>query len=142
MPTYRSNLVTAGAPAKTGIETVQQIATLTVGTALIAADVLEMVPVPKGARITNIQVLASGSLGSTLTASIGDGAATARFAAAAALGQGGASYTTLGVASGASLGFQYTVNDTIDIVVATAAGGTTGVTITMVVTYIVGDMSI
>jgi hypothetical protein len=137
MPTYRSDLVTAGVPAKTAIEKCTAIGRLTVGTGLAAADILEMVPVPKGARITDISIHASASLGGTLTASIGDGAAAARFAAAAAFGQGAAGLNRLS----AGLGHQYTANDTVDIVVATAATPTTGTVVTCVVEYIMGDVS-
>jgi len=142
MATYYSDLVTAGVPAKTGIEKVTQIGKLTIGTALVANDILQMVPVPRGAKITDISIQASGSLGSTLTAEIGDGSLTNRFQSAAAFGQGAAGLNRMTAGSaGTALGYQYTVNDTVDIKIATAAAGTTGQTVTCVVEYIMGDIS-
>jgi hypothetical protein len=92
--------------------------------ALAAADVVQMVKVPAGAYITGI-TLAPDDLdtGTTITLSVGDGNIAARFISASTAAQTGA-VVTLSVAAG--MGFQYTVDDTIDITVA--AGPSTATT--------------
>lgn len=135
MATYKSTQVTNLIPAKHGIETITSVGTFTVSTNLAAADVIQMVSVPKGAVICEVTMATSASLGTTLTASLGDGASTARYAASGTFGQGAASMTRLTAAGG--VGYTYTADDTVDIVIVTAATPVTGATITVIVQYIV-----
>lgn len=137
MATYYSDLcsLTNVVPAKSELGTNTAIGTITIGTALAAADVIQMVKVPANAIIQDIIISTSASLGTTSTASLGDGSSTARFAAAAAFGQGSATYTRASVAGGH--GYQYTAEDTIDITIATMATPVTAAVVKCSVQYII-----
>lgn len=133
MATYKADVITTSAPAKHGLETVTAVGKITVGTALVAADIVEFVKIPAGAVVTEVKASCSGSLGSTLTAEFGDGDDTDRYIASATFGQGAASFANLNKHTG--LGFSPTAEDTLDMKVNTAASGTTGEVITVAVQY-------
>jgi hypothetical protein len=69
----------------------------------------------------------------TLTAECGDGNSTNRFIASATFGQGAASMATMNQPAGH--GYQYTVEDTVDIKINTAATQATGAKIKISVQY-------
>jgi hypothetical protein len=133
MPTYRTNGVAVTAQARAGIDLTSQTQSLTIGTNLLANDILEMVKVPAGATIQEIVLSTTGSLGATSTVEIGDGGDTDRFFAAANFGNGAAGLVRLGAAAGH--GFKYTAEDTIDVRIATNATPATGAVVTMTVFY-------
>lgn len=135
MPTYLMDVAATTVPAKHGIETVTAIGTLTVGTALVASDIIQGVKVPKNAVIQDLIVTASASLGATLTAEVGDGGDTDRYIVSGTLAQGAADFKRMAAATGH--GFTYTAEDTIDIKINTAATGTTGAVVKMSVQYYV-----
>ena len=81
MATYQADVITTSAPAKHGLETVTAVGKITVGTALVAADIVQFVKIPAGAVVTEVKASCSGSLGSTLTAEFGDGDDTDRYIA-------------------------------------------------------------
>lgn len=133
MPTYRTPGVAATAQARAGIDLTSQTQSLTIGTNLLASDILEMVKVPAGATIQEIVLSTTASLGATSTVEIGDGGDTDRFFAAANFGNGAAGLVRLGVAAGH--GYKYTAEDTIDVKIATNATPATGAVVTMTVFY-------
>lgn len=118
--TFTSSGVATGVMAKSLIGLNAVTATYNVATAFVINDVVQMVKVPKGAKILEI-ILACGELdtgSNSLTLSVGDGDEAARFIAASTVGQAGG-VTRLAVAGG--LGYVYTANDTIDVKAAAAA---------------------
>jgi hypothetical protein len=135
MPTYTTNLTstTTPVPAKHGLETVTVFTEFAVATALVANDIVQLAKVPANAVVTEFSVSCSGSLGTTLTAEFGDGNDTDRYIASATFGQGAASFSRLSAHTG--LGATQSVEDTVDMKVNTAAGGTTGATIRCAVQY-------
>jgi len=102
--------------------------------ALVVNDVIQMVAVPQGARVLNIFLNADDldTGGPAIVLDVGDGGSTARFIDGALVAQAGTGNNvdmmngTYGI--GAGFGYQYTVNDTIDVLVETAptTGTTTG----------------
>ena len=88
---------------------------------------VEMVPVPKGAKIMEIILQATNGT-TNMTVSVGDGTTPARFISALANAAAIFSRMALG------LGYEYPADDTIDITFGVAAPTATGV-YTMVVLY-------
>jgi hypothetical protein len=99
------------------------------GSSLIINDVIQMVKVPIGARILQID-LYSTDLDSdstpAVTLSVGDGTTPARFITASTVGQAGGNihFPSVSTTTAAGVGYQYTVNDTIDIAVTAAPTAT------------------
>lgn len=135
MATYNTNLTstTSPVPAKHGLETVSVFGEFTVGTALVASDIIQLVKIPANAVVVEVTVSCSGSLGTTLTAEFGDGNDTDRYISSATFGQGSASLARITAHTG--IGASQTVEDTLDMKVNTAAAGTTGATIKCVAQY-------
>lgn len=119
--------------------------------ALALNDVIQMVPIPIGAKIQGLTLSVTDldSDGSpAITLSVGDGSSTARFVSASTIGQTGGNITnnsciTLTASSGViatGLGYTYTADDTIDVLVAAgpATGATSGV-VQLTVTYYCGE---
>jgi len=115
------------------------------------ADVIQMVPIPKDAKIVNWTLSSTDNDTNgtpTLTYDLGDGGDVDRFAAGLTTGQAGgnampSSGRTVTTSSGVvnvGLGYKYTEDDTIDIVIAAgpATGATSG-TIILSVTYFCGE---
>lgn len=106
--------------------------------ALALNDVIQMVRVPNGARVIDV-LLAAADLDTngvpTITLSVGDGGATARYVSASTIGQAGGIANGISVSTG--FGYVYAAEDTIDVLVAAgpATGATSG-TIKLAVTYI------
>lgn len=134
MSTFYSDAAAASVNTRTSLGVNVVIGTYELGAALAANDVIEMVKVPENAIIDEIILEASDlDTGGTpaITLDVGDGSDTDRFIDGSTVGKNG------GVDRlGASLGYKYTANDTIDIKVATgpATGATTG-TIKLLVQY-------
>ncbi len=96
-----------------------------------AGDVIQMVPVPKGAQIAGLVVQYALATGAAITqGSIGDGGSAARYMGTLSASLAGVvTYMTSG------LGYSYSVDDTIDIVVGTATSASVGGTVRVTVTY-------
>jgi hypothetical protein len=95
------------------------------GDALVINDVIQMVKVPIGARILSIDLnctdLDSGTT-PAVTLDVGDGTTTARFITSSTIGQAGGNlrFPSDSTTTAAGVGYQYTVADTIDILVSVA----------------------
>lgn len=103
-------------------------------------NVIRMVKVPKGFVVSDVTLISTDldTDGTpAITLSVGDGGATARYISASTAGQaGGLARATAG------LGYQYTTDDTIDVLVAAAPDVAAAGTITVLVTGFAGDVSI
>ena len=110
--------------------------TLTVSAAPVAADVVELLKVPKGAVIMDVMVVASDmdtNVTPLLTFSIGYGSATAYWISTSTIGQtGGIARPTIAGARPLTL----TPEDTIDLLWVAAAATFAAGTIDLVVTYV------
>ena len=134
--TFTSSGVATGIMAKSLIGLNAVTATYTVSSALVVNDVIEMVKVPKGAKIVEV-ILACGDLDTdgtpAVVLAVGDGTTADRFITGSTVGQAGG-VTRLGVAAG--LGYVYTANDTIDIKATTAADAmSSAADVTLTVVY-------
>lgn len=142
--TFTASKVATSVPAKEEHQGLVQVtATYEIAAALVVNDVIQMVKVPIGARIVTISLAADDlDSGATplITLDVGDGGDTDRFIAASTIAQAGGiariGDNITGAAAADCLGYVYTADDTIDVLVhaAPATGATSG-TITMVVTY-------
>lgn len=106
--------------------------------ALAANDVIEMVRVPRGAVVTGV-VLSTDDLDTngtpTIVLDVGDGSDTDRFIDGATVGQAGGTTDASNLAI-AGIGYEYSAEDTIDVLVqAGPATGATSGTISLVVYY-------
>lgn len=137
MTTYSNARVASGISPRSNQQGLTSVtATQTVSTALTTGDVIEMVKVPRGAKVLDV-ILTSEDLDTGTTATIvldvGDGGDTDRWIDGATTGQAGGT-TRMNVATG--LDHSYTADDTIDVLVqAGPATGATGVKITLTVLY-------
>lgn len=93
-----------------------------------AGDVIQMVPVPKGAHINDVYTV-WGLGGGALTVNVGDGNTTSRFNLSLS--------TNVATVqrSNAGLGYSYSAEDTIDIVVGTATSASAAGTVRLTVLY-------
>ena len=105
--------------------------------ALVVSDVIQMVKIPKGAKILEV-ILSTDDLDTStgLVLDVGDGSVTDRFIDGSTIGQTG------GVDRLNEVGghlYEYTAEDTIDVIVQTAptTGATSG-TVNVSVTYQMG----
>ena len=134
MATYTSNACASTVQPRSGIGLQSFTHKHTVATALVASDIVQLVPVPLGACIQEIIISCDASLGSTLTAELGDDGDTDRFIASATFAQG-AAQTATRLTAVAGHGYVYTADNTIDLKINTAAAGTTGAIITTTIIY-------
>lgn len=93
-----------------------------------AGDVIQMVPVPKGAVIHELNVT-FGLGGGATTINVGDGNSTGRYAASMST-----NVATVQRAN-AGLGYSYSADDTIDIVIGTATSASAVGTYRLTVMY-------
>lgn len=93
-----------------------------------AGDVIQMVPVPKGASIVDVYAV-FGLGGGATTLNIGDGNSTGRFAASVS------SNVAVVQRANVGLGYSYSAEDTIDIVIGTATSATAVGTYRLTVLY-------
>ncbi len=140
--TYKSVEVTAGDVPRAVTPGVYSVYGhyAAVGSSLVINDVVQMCKVPLGARVLGI-ALESTDLDSgatpAVTLSIGDGDDTDRFIANSTVGQAGGvvAFPTGTGFNTAGMAYQYTTNDTIDILVGTAPQ-TTATTFTFKMTVL------
>lgn len=97
--------------------------------ALIVDDVIQMVKVPNGARVLSMEIYCDDldtNVAPTILFDIGDDGDTNRFAEAVTLGQSAGFLR--GIQTEAGFCYQYTANNTIDLLVNTApaTGATSG----------------
>lgn len=138
--TYSATLGSTTAPRRTaGLngQPVTVYSEFTFPVAPVINDVVQMVGVPLGARVTDV-VLGSDDLDTngtpTITLDVGDGGDVDRYLAASTIAQTGAAPTGAILKTG--FGYVYTAADTIDIMVKAApATGVVG-TVRLAVTYI------
>lgn len=88
------------------------------GTILSAGDVIQMLKVPAGAVINDMTLAISSSVQSYTITGLGDGNSVNRFIASQSL----VLVQTVRLTQG--LGYAYTADDTIDIVIGTVTSGT------------------
>lgn len=94
-----------------------------------AGDVVQMIRIPNGAQIHDVAVLQTfNAASSTFAVNVGDGGVAARYILSAT-----ANATIVRATVGQ--GYSYSVEDTIDITVATAASASTGATVRVTVFY-------
>ena len=108
---------------------IARTALYTFAAAQSAGDIIQMVPVPKGAHIHDVIANYGGLGGGALTTTVGDGNSATRY--------NGSVSTNLAnvVRATAGLGYSYSAEDTIDMVVGTATSATAGVTVRLTVIY-------
>lgn len=95
-----------------------------------AGDVIQMVPIPKGAFIIDVDTqFTPGAGGPVLTWLVGDGNATNRYQASVS-----ATLATLQRNTGGH-GYSYSAEDTIDILIGAVASATAAGSVRLTVTY-------
>ena len=138
MPTTTNSTAASGITALEGMgyNVVCKPVTLTVSAAPVAADVVQLLKVPKGAIITDVMVVASDmDTGATplLTFSIGYGSSTAYWISTSTVGQtGGIARPTAATARPLTM----TDEDTIDLLWVAAAATFAAGTVDLMVTYV------
>lgn len=132
MATRTSSKAAAGVqPRGLTVGTNTEIASYSVGagTSLSAGDVIQMIKVPKGARVTYMAL--SGGSGDALIAA-GDGVDTDRYIAAVTMSS---AQPGVRVLSGTGTPYTYSVDDTLDILVGTVSIGSITGGFTMVASW-------
>jgi len=94
-----------------------------------AGDVFQMVPVPRGCQINDIIVQTSGFTGGLVTVGVGDGGSTKRFGSASSSANNAVRPNL------ASIGYSYSVDDTIDILIDAVSTATATGTVRLTVFY-------
>lgn len=93
-----------------------------------AGDIIQMIPIPKGAAIHDVLVQCDGkAAGADIAVQAGDGNSVARYIATAS----GSAVTRLT----AGLGYSYSAEDTIDVKVSTVTSATAGGSVRLTVVY-------
>lgn len=94
-----------------------------------AGDIIQMVPVPKGAHIIDVQVQFPGqsAAGISATYAVGDGTTAGRFLISTS------AFTIVHAALG--LGYSYSAEDTIDLSFSSVTSATAGGTVRLTVMY-------
>lgn len=110
---------------------VARSAAYTYAAAQSAGDVIQMVPIPKGALILDVITNDTSPGGVQYTYTVGDGNSTTRYnAAASASGASG-----LVVHATRGVGYSYSTDDTIDIGISAITSASAGGTIRLTVFY-------
>ena len=135
--TFTTDKVGSGVQPLAGIGSHAVYAEYELAAALVVNDVIQMVKVPAGARITEV-ILTVDDLdsGTQLVLDVGDGSDQDRFIKQSSIGQtGGTVRLGSGIIDGAC-NYKYTADDTIDVKVQTApqTGATSG-TVCLTVFY-------
>lgn len=134
MATFTATAAASTSPARQNVNETWSYGEYEISAALVLNDVIEMVNVPKGARILEL-ILETDDLDTNgapaIVLDVGDGSSTARFIDGSTIGQAGGLDRL-----GSNLGYRYTAADTIDVLVqvAPATGATSG-TIKLAVCY-------
>jgi len=132
MATLTSNAAAGSAPTK-AIHAGVQAATedYTVSTTLATGDIIQMVKVPKGARIIGGHVAFNLTGTPNLPFSLGDGGDADRFMTSTTVN----STAAFQAFNSSVMDHDYTDDDTIDLTVGTVTAAPTGGTITVTVLY-------
>jgi hypothetical protein len=123
MATRSSSKVGAGTPAKglrAGLVAVSAVYSVGAALSLSAGDVIQMINVPKGAKVVDIKV--SGGSGDALIA-VGDGDSNARYIDYATMASASTTVRTISLHA-KMIPYEYSVDDTIDLYVSTVSVGT------------------
>lgn len=132
MATLQSNAVAGSAPVKAIHAGVQAVTVdYTVSTTLATGDVIQMVKVPKGARIVGGHVAFNLTGTPNLPFEGGDGGDANRFLTSTTVN----STAQQAGFNASTMDHEYTDDDTIDLTVGTVTAAPTGGTITMTVLY-------
>lgn len=108
---------------------VARSAQYTFAAAQSAGDVVQMVPVPRGALMLGVFATYAGLGGASLTTVVGDGNSTTRYNGSISTNVQSVVYATQG------LGYSYSVDDTIDILVGTVTSASIGTSVRLTVLY-------
>lgn len=131
-------LGTPAAAQRNGGQAITIYAELALTVAPVINDVYQMIKVPAGARIID-WVLGADDLDTngspTITLSLGDGSVVGRYVVASTIAQTGGVPINAQLKTG--FGFQYTAEDTIDILAAAAPATFAAGTIRCAVTYVI-----
>jgi len=104
------------------------------GAALAADSVLQMIPIPKGAMVVDLDFVIS-AMGVARTLNVGDGGDADRYFAAIDVAAAGQKAL---IANGIQPGYVYTEDDTIDAIIGVDTFPAAGV-LTMIAKYIMVD---
>lgn len=127
--TYTADKAASTVQPRAGIDFTAVYSSYTIAAAVALNDVFQMCWVPKGATILH-GVLAVSALDSStgVTVDVGDGSDTDRFIAASTIGRSGAAgsvaFPTGTGANVAGILYEYTVADTIDVLLSAGPSGT------------------
>lgn len=106
-------------------------------TSASSGDVVQMVPVPKGAVVLDVTFAVTGGHGATsnLAFTVGDGNSTTRYSTSqsGAAAVGGGFFWRMNNAAG--LGYSYSAEDTIDLIPGTIGSMSAQMTVRLTVTY-------
>lgn len=106
-------------------------------TSASAGDVVQMVPVPKGAQIVDVSLAINGGMatGSNLAFSIGDGNSASRYAGSASVAAATNGNAIFRMTNGGGLGYSYSTDDTVDVVLGTVGSMSAQMAMRLTVTY-------
>lgn len=103
---------------------------------LSTGDVIQMMKVPNGANIQAVTLVVDQLSGGNYTFNVGDGNSTGRYFTSLSSGSTSAMFVqTNAAAQMAGVGYSYSAEDTIDIVVGTATTATASGVLRLIVTY-------
>lgn len=142
MATLTTSKVASTVQSRTNVDLTAVWATYTLTAALALNDVIQMVKVPAGATILDMGLSCTDldSGGTAIVLDVGDGSDTDRFIDGSAVGgTGGTSRIGSGITTNTHIGYTYTAEDTIDVLVQT--GPTTGATSGTVFLYVLYSMN-
>ena len=134
MATLTAAAAQSTAPARYAVNREQiRVVSYTCNPALSAGDVIQMVKVPAGAQITNLRFWTDlfGGGNATITG-IGDGVSANRFMGSASTSN---SLAVALILNPLSIGYSYSVEDTIDITIGTVTSASAVGVLYMAVTY-------
>ena len=129
MATLTATAASSTRPARANLGHNSVVSKYTVSASLSAGDVIQMVRVPSGANIINLQL--SGGSGACAV-SVGDGAAATRYLASTSAS---AALVKTECNALAGHGYSYSAEDTIDLLVDSVATGTATGLFTLTVDY-------
>jgi hypothetical protein len=146
MATLTASAAAANIPAKYAINgVIERIVSYSIGATanpnLSSGDVLQMVRVPAGACILDVRVMVDALTGGNYTMTVGDGNAATRYFGSLSSGSTSALYIMTNAAGASSgLGYSYSAEDTIDIVVSTVTTATAAGVIKLGVRYTLDNL--
>lgn len=141
MATLTASAAQANVPAKYHIKgNITRVVDYSLGATgnpnLSTGDVLQMVRVPAGALILDLRLFVDKLSGGNYTFTIGDGLSASRYAGSISSGSTSALFTMASTGFLPSgIGYSYSAEDTIDIVVGTATTATASGVVRLIVSY-------